>query len=162
MRRVIQPCPLPDDALLQHYARTGAYTDCFGTDVPGPIPHARYVEAFYTTPLFKLERVILALAVRRPSTDAQARALAEGRLDRFAAWDVEQRAENQLLMCDLFGNTRSWLMVAPTVGGTRLYFGSAVVPKAMGRGSFTGMLAFHKLYSRALLASARFRLRPRR
>jgi hypothetical protein len=155
---LIRPLPLPDAALLRRYAGTGAYTDCFATDVPHVIPHARYVEAFYTTPLFKLERVILKLAVRRPSSDAQARQLAAGTLERFAAWDVEQRADNQLLMCDMFGNTRSWLMVAPIDGGTRLYFGSAVVPKATGHKSFKGLVAFHKLYSRALLASARSRV----
>ena len=151
----------PDEALLARYsAQDGCYTDCFAVDVPGVVSFEAYVAAFYTTWLFKLERAILKLAVKRPSTDAQAVELAAGRRDSFAAWDVEARAEDQLLMCDLAGRTRSWLMVAPADGGTRLYFGSAVVPvtgkdgkPTLGFG-FSALLGFHKLYSKALLWSA--------
>jgi len=46
----------------------------------------------------------------------------------------------------------------PAAGGTRLYFGSAVVPKARRRPTFAGLLWFHQAYSKALLASARRRL----
>ena len=158
MSSAVRPCPLPDQALLREYVDQGAYTDCFATDVPGAITHRQYVAAFYTTPLFKLERAILRLAVSRPSTDAQAAALAAGTLDRFAAWDVEKRAQNQLLLCDLYGSTRSWLMTEGLGDGTRRYFGSAVVKKARGRPAFRALLGFHQLYSRALLLSARGRL----
>ena len=70
-------------------------------------------------------------------------------------------------MCDFLGRTRSWLMVEAVDGGkaTRLYFGSVVVPKPNGAArksslgaSYTLMLGFHKLYSRALLRAARSRL----
>lgn len=74
-------------------------------------------------------------------------------------------------MCDFQGRTRSWLMVAPAEGGsagsTRLYFGSAVVPARAPRAgtetpdlgwTFRLLLGFHKLYSRALLFSAKSRL----
>jgi len=164
----VRPHPLPDHALLHAYTRNGSYTDCFATDVTAPVSHAQYVEAFYTTWVFKLERWILRWAVARPSTDEQARCLAAGALDKFAAWSVEQRANNQLLMCDYLGRTRSWLMTAPLPrGGTRLYFGSAVVPvrdkrtgePTLGR-SYSLLLGFHKLYSRVLLGAAARRLRP--
>jgi len=153
--------PLPDDALLNVYTRDGGYTDCHVTEVPGTVSHAQYVEAFYTTWVFKLERWILKWAVARPSTDDQARQLAAATLERFAAWSVEKRAENQILMCDFLGRTRSWLMVAPHGAGTRLYFGSAVVPVrdkhtgefTLGR-SYSLLLGFHKLYSRVLLHTA--------
>ena len=66
------------------------------------------------------------------------------------------------------GRTRSWLMAVPQGDGgpvTRLYFGSAVVPvrdRKSGRMrlglTFTALLGFHKLYSRALLSAARERL----
>lgn len=156
------PAPLPDDALLQRYRR-GGYADCYCIDLPAAVSHQAFVSAFYTTPLFKLERALLKLALKRPSTDAEARGLAAGGLDAFAAWTVEARAPDQLLMCDVAGRTRSWLMVAPLPDrpGSRLYFGSAVVPrvdKASGRArmgaGFHALLGFHKLYSRALLASA--------
>ena len=129
----------------------------------------QFVTAFYTTPLFKLERVILKWAVSKPSTDVDAQQLASGAVDTFAAWRVEKRSENQLLMCDLHGRTRSWLMVAPlkTDRGpaTRLYFGSAVVPvKSVPTATptlelgFRALLGFHKMYSKALLSAARSRL----
>ncbi len=155
---------LPGHALSARYAREG-YADCYVTEVARSVSHARFVEAFYTTWLFKLERLVLRVLVKMPSTDAEAAELARGQRAAFAAWTVEDRAENQLLMCDFQRKTRSWLMVAPADGNaTRLYFGSVVVPMtgAPGRrrmsAGFRLLLGFHKLYSRALLHAARARL----
>lgn len=168
----IEKCSLPDNALLVNYFRNGHYTDCYKTDISRVVSHADYVVAFYTTYLFKLERLILKLAVSKPSTDAQARKLAAGEIDTFAAWYVESRSDNQILLCDFRGRTRSWLMVSPlpvdSGAGTRLYFGSAVVrhynqksrTKSPGFG-FNTLLGFHKLYSEALLYSAKSRLDSR-
>lgn len=159
----IKVTDLPANALLRIYAeKDGCYTDCYSTDVAAGISLADYVSTFYTTWLFRLERVVLRFAVSRPSTDVQARQVAEGTTDRFAAWTVEARNENQLLVCDMADRTRSWFMVEAAEGSTRLYFGSAVVPvsniktgeKKLGFG-FSALLGFHKLYSRALLAAAR-------
>lgn len=172
IRLLITTCELPPASLLRSYREAGAYTDCYAIDIDHRISQSDYIEAFYTTWVFKLERLLLAWFVSRPSTDAQAKALALADLDSFAAWDVEGRTANQLLMCDLNGRTRSWLMSAtPADGhadGTRLYFGSAVVPtedprsgkKAMGW-IFRGLLRFHKLYSRVLLRAAASRLRSK-
>ncbi len=167
--------PLPDHALLGRYAQGAAYTDCYVAEVPASVSHAEYVEAFYTSAVFKLERLLLAWFVSKPSSDAQARQLAAGERDSFAAWGVEDRSVDQLLMSDFSGRTRSWLMVAPVLGGaaaTRLYFGSAVVPivdRETGRARmglpFRALLGFHKIYSRVLLRAACARLerfRPRR
>ena len=165
----LQACALPEQALLQKYALGGAYTDCFTTDITGSVSQAQYIEAFYTGALFKIERLLLSWVVRKPSTDAQAKQLAAGELGTFAAWRVEERNSNQLLMCDLSGRTRSWLMAVPSGTGssavTRLYFGSAVVPvldKSSGKAKlgfmFKALLGFHKVYSRALLSAARSRL----
>jgi hypothetical protein len=168
----VRPCALPDGALLSAYRHGAAFTDCYAADVPGRVAHARYVEAFYTTAVFKVERGLLALLASRPATDADATRLAEGRSDAFSAWTVEGRAPDQLLLRDLTGRTRSWLMVAPVAGGagaTRLYFGSAVVPaRRAGSGeatlgaAFHALLGFHRLYSRVLLDAARSRLVRRR
>ena len=164
----IDSCALPDHALMRRYAANAAYTDCYTTLIRGSVSHADFVTAFYTTRLFKLERLILRWAVSKPSTDTEARQLATSERDTFAAWTVEDRSENQLLMCDLYGRTRSWLMSAPEEGGTRLYFGSAVLtkrrsassPPVMGR-RFSALLGFHRLYSRLLLDAARRRLLAR-
>jgi hypothetical protein len=164
----IRPCELPPDALLARYSGAGGYADCFTTEIPGTVSHAEYVEAFYTGRVFKLERLLLKVFLSKPCTDAQVRELAAGRLDHFSAWSVEGRATDQILLRALDGRTRSWLMVAPVDGssvGTRLYFGSAVIPvadKKTGKRRmgflFTALLGFHKLYSRVLLASACARL----
>lgn len=165
----IQSCPLPADALLNLYSDSGAYADCYVTDVTRTVSHAEYVEAFYTTAVFKLERLILKWFVARPSTDDEVRQLAAGNRNTFAAWTVEARAADQLLLGDFSGRTKSWLMVATLPGaessGTQLYFGSAVVPaRKSGRGRaglglvFTALLGFHKLYSRILLWSAAARI----
>jgi hypothetical protein len=155
----IRVCALPEHALLAKYAQNGAYTDCYATEVARPVSQAEYVEAFYTGAVFKLERLLLAWFVSRPSTDAQAKELACGALSDFAAWRVEGRSTDQLLMCDLSGRTRSWFMVAPVQTGgstsTRLYFGSAVVRLDL---LFNALLGFHKLYSRVLLHAAHSRL----
>ncbi|MCX7357806.1 MAG: hypothetical protein NT015_06665 [Alphaproteobacteria bacterium] len=91
--------------------------------------------------------------------------MARGETEKFAAWTVEARAADQLLVCDYLSRTRSWLMVEPIEGGgTRLYFGTAVVPVGIGSGRarlgfpFNALLPFHKLYARALLGAARGRV----
>ena len=96
-------------------------------------------------------------------------ALAEGHHDQFAAWQVEDRREFQILLCDYRGRTRSWLMVRPSGAGaashTKIFFGSAIIPTdtmqsgspSLGSG-FKRLLGFHKLYSRILLAATRRRL----
>lgn len=168
----VHACPLPGSALLTRHARDGAFTDCYATELPAAVTQAQYVAAFYTSPVFKLERFILKWALSRPATDAQALQLAQGSTDAFSAWTVEARADDQLLLCDMTGRTRSWLMVEPLPaaqgGGTRLYFGSAVLPvrdrrtgqRTMGL-AFRALLGFHKLYSVVLLAAARSRLAAR-
>lgn len=139
--------------------------------MPGTVTQAAFVEAFYTTGLFKLERSILSLLARRPSTDDDVKRLAEGSAATFAAWRVEDRTGDQLLLGDFTGRTKSWFMTGPgaaTPAGptTRLYFGSAVVPKvdkASGKRTmgfvFTALLGFHRLYSQLLLRAAVARLK---
>jgi hypothetical protein len=103
--------------------------------------------------------------VRKASTDRDAALLASGAANTFAAWTVEARATDELLLCDFLGNTRSWLKVVPGEARTQLYFGSAVVARvdqatgerALGT-SFRMLLGFHRAYSRALLGCAYRRL----
>ncbi len=166
----IEKSDLPPDALLQTYAAIeGCYTDCFTADIEGAVSLTEFVTAFYTTRLFKLERFILNHVFSKPSTDHQVSELVDGKTDKFAAWRVETRAENQLLMRDNWGKTCSWFMVAPqeneNKNATRLYFGTAVIPvrstkndKPSIGSTHQAMLGFHKLYSVALLSAARSRL----
>ena len=161
----VEPCGIPAAALLRRYQDGDGYADCFVTEVEGEVSQAEFIEAFYTTPLFKVERAILKWFASRPSTDLDAKALAGGRASTFAAWRVEDRSADQLLLADFTGRTRSWLMAAPAGGRTRLHFGSAVTPVTNARtgrrgmgASFRALLGFHKLYSRLLLRSAHARI----
>lgn len=157
--------PLPANALLRRYEKAH-YTDCFSVVMPGSITHEQFVRAFYTTWLFKFERIILKWFAKKPSSDEDVDRLASGSAQKFAAWTVEDRSNDQVLLCDFRGTTRSWLMVEPAADGTRLYFGSAVIRSIVKEGgalkmgrSFQFLLGLHKLYSKALLGAARKRLR---
>jgi hypothetical protein len=165
------PCALPVDALLGIHARDGAFTDCYTVELAWTVTQAEYVEAFYTSAVFKIERWLIARLLSRPSTDVDARQLAAGTSSTFAAWSVEQRSPAQLLVAA--GRTRSWLMTVATQRGgqpaTRLYFGSAVLPRRnAGSGAsrmgwpFRALLGFHRVYSRVLLAAACRKLAARR
>ena len=163
----IEKCPVPANALLAKYLVNGAYTDCYMTEISGQVHFPEFIFSFYTTRLFKIERLILKLTVSKPSTDVQVRQLADSEINKFAAWHVEDRSENEILMCDFQGRTRSWFKVIHiSQACTQLYFGSAISsnqnPKtgklSLGFG-YKALLGFHQIYSRLLLYSARSRLR---
>lgn len=155
---------LPNDTLSALYQKQGAFVDCYYIDIAIDISLAEYIQAFYTTSIFKLERSLLSLATLKCTRDDKAVELSLGRSDNYSIWTVEGRESNQIMLRDFTGNTRSWLMVEKSSGSeisTRLYFGSVVVPKDKaknGQASF-GVLfhlfgKFHQVYSRALLKAA--------
>ena len=161
-------CEVPLNSFLRQYKDGPGYADCYVTHVPGVTTQQAFIEAFYTSPLFKIERTLLQYLASKPATDADAKALAGGGATRFSAWRVEAQSTTELLLADFTGRTRSWLMAVPgPVGndlpGTLLYFGSAVVPLA-GHGAqsmgwvFHALLGFHRLYSRLLLRAAGHRI----
>ena len=166
----VQPREIPLNSLLSPYKDGLGYSDCYVIKVPGTVTQAAYIEAFYTSPLFKIERALLQYLASKPATDADAKALAGGAATKFSAWRVEAQSSSELLLADFTGRTRSWLMAAPVGSGnvppgTLLYFGSAVVPLS-GQGAqsmgwlFHALLGFHRLYSRLLLGAASQRVRP--
>jgi hypothetical protein len=162
----VRLCKLPSESLLRECRAQGAYLDCYYLDIERHVSLSEFVVAFYTSGPFRVERTILKLALGKPSTDQEAGQLGRGEVDTFAIWKVEKRTSNQILLKELTGRTKSWLMVlcsestsAPLL--TRLFFGSAVIPKELAGSNSKGMGAafhslfwFHKLYSQVLLASA--------
>lgn len=160
--RVIATAP-PAGSLLAAYAARGEYTDCFRVSGPGAVSLPRFLEAFYGSPLFRLERWLLARFARAPSSGADLLDLAEGRADRFAVWRVEARRPDEIVLAA--GVTRSWLSVSPDAAdpGRRvtLHFGSAIVlhrSRPPGR-VWRALLGMHLWYSRALLGAAARQLR---
>jgi hypothetical protein len=160
---------VPDDALLKTYPggahpeRWRQLGDCFAISVDRVISLAEFVFAFYTSPEFRFERVILALLAGAPSTDTEARSLAEGSASSFAIWRLGERTATQLLVCDRYERTRSWFRVVPLNDGkTLLQFGSAVASRGgprtatIARGfCFRLLLKFHVMYSQILLQAAK-------
>lgn len=167
----IEKCTVLPNSLLAPYKGEG-YADSYRTELPGLISLEDFVFSFYTSALFKLERFTLSWLVLKPSNDMQAKELARGNTNKFSAWTVESRKENELLMCDMLGRTRSWLMVKhfdnKENSRTQLYFGTGITPaiKAKpGRSSiglfFIALLPFHKIYSILLLYFAKMKLTQR-
>jgi hypothetical protein len=160
---------VPADALLKTHPggprpeRWRESGDCFAVSVDRVIPLAAFVFAFYTSRVFRIERLILGLLAGAPSTDAEARRLADGSGTSFAIWRVGERTATQLLMCDRYERTRSWFRVVPLKDGkTLLQFGSAVASNggprvaARARGTLFRLLSkFHVVYSQVLLNAAR-------
>jgi len=164
----IEKCTVMPNSLLASYAENG-YADSYCTELPGHISMEDYVFSFYTTALFKLERFILTWTVLKSSTDLQAKELINGKTDKFAAWTIEARKDNELLMCDMLKQTRSWFMVNHTgtsdAPRTQLYFGTGIALTTRGKIVKTSiglffilMLPFHKLYSVFLLLFAKLSL----
>ena len=170
----VQACEVPPNSLLCAYKDGTGFADCYVAEVPGTVTQQAFIEAFYTSPLFKVERTILQYLASRPATDEDAKQLAVGKATRFSAWRVEIQSPSELLLADFTGRTRSWLMAAPAAEPnqpprTRLYFGSAVVPRARAGDQkpsigwlFHALLGFHRIYSRLLLLSASRGLSPLR
>jgi hypothetical protein len=167
MELKIKKRPVPDSALHKHYQDAGGYADCFVARLTAPATLAALIKAFYTCPIFKIERMILRVLLGKKSSDEQAHALANGTLAHFCAWDVEARTETQILMRDYQGMTLSWFMVEPSDPKT-IYFGTAIVAAKGARPDapkipllFSSILWFHKAYSRALLWSTQRMLEKR-
>ena len=159
----VQPHEVPSGSFLHKYSGSSGFADCYVIEVEGMITQAAFIEAFYTSALFKVERTLLKYLASRPATDDDAKQLAAGKASTFSAWSVESQTATELLLADFSGRTRSWLMVRPSsqhapATRTLLYFGSAVVPLNQ-KGStqarmgwlFHALLGFHRLYSRLLL-----------
>jgi len=160
----VTPQDIPPSSLLAALQAQGAFADAYALEHPAPVDLAQWVAAFYSSRLFKLERGLIGLLLRRPASDAQARELGLGQRHAFSAWQVRERRRHELLLADLSGRTQSWLQVeALPGGGTRLWFGSAVWPRPGTQqfgGLFHALLGFHRLYSRALLRSGARRVGP--
>lgn len=159
---IARACDVPRDGFLQAYVGQGAtYTDCFEVMSPHAVSLPDLIEAFYTTWLFRGERAVLSLVLRRRIPHSEVQALARGH-DSFAVWQVEARDTVQILLKDRSGHTRSYLAISGKEGGvTRLIFGSAVVA---GDGTPLGplvrlLMPLHRLYAKALIRLAERKLR---
>eukprot|EP00123_Amoebidium_parasiticum_P021633 comp70918_c0_seq1/m.48123 comp70918_c0_seq1/g.48123 ORF comp70918_c0_seq1/g.48123 comp70918_c0_seq1/m.48123 type:complete len:227 (-) comp70918_c0_seq1:452-1132(-) len=184
---VIQLARAPTRSLLQRrVAKYGIYGDAFavrasvggrlGTAAPEEVLKL-YMDSFFTSPVFKLERFILRLARQgRPVTDSDIRSYEYEKGDAVQVFTVVETTHTEALFCwdeKLHGYT--WFAVQragqqPALteevgvsegsGEVVLLFGSAL--KGGGADEVNGAmslfwrtaLAFHVAYSRLLLAAA--------
>lgn len=156
MTHPVAAVELPRGTMLDRYRLPGGHVDCYVLEVPQPVSLAQFITAFYSSTAFGPERWLLGVLLGKRATDRDIAELAAGQTTRFSAWSVEARSADQILLCDYQGRTRSWLMVVPVPGGTRLHFGSAVVPaqRQGERRLFRALLWFHRWYSVQLLSGA--------
>lgn len=165
----ISECALPDRSVLhpshERYSSEYHYTDSFMYESTENISFESFIHSFYVSKVFKLERFLLRLFLRKSITDGMAEELAKGERDNYAAWNEEYRNDNQLLMADITGSTKSWFMVEKHSNGCKLYFGTVVMSKKDKAGQpkspmplFSWTVPAHKFYSKALLWSAKKQL----
>ena len=161
MAHIVQTQPPKGSLIDERAVALGYYADAFCVDVVGEISINQFVEAFYTTPLFKAERLILRVFAGAGTTDAQAASVAAGTSQKFAVWTQEAHTANEMLMDA--GSTKSWFCTEPIEAGTRLWFGSVVMPRDPQKGpemgfGFRALLGAHVFYSHLLLKAAARRL----
>ena len=164
MFKSIKETDFPSGALLLDHDENmqPAMADCFSLTLNKNVTIASFLAAFYTSKIFKIERKILAFALQKPSTDEQAIALSKSQRDTFAIWTQAYRDNEQIVLSDFKGSTKSWLMVKQiTSSETQIFFGTAVMPTVKKDGSlgepsklFVILGSFHRLYSKLLLWSA--------
>lgn len=159
MMMSIQMGEIPDQGLLGRYNLVKhAYTDCFKTEVDQSVSFEKYARAFFSSPVFKLERIIIALTTGKKTTERSVDELISGQSDDFAVWQVEDRTDNQLLLKVGDGQIRTWLMSEQKDDSTMMYFGSAILPLNENGDKgflFHALFGFHKLYARILLWMAK-------
>ncbi len=162
--------PVPQGSLLAGFgpppgtlagSTTEPYRDCFMRREAGVVTLEQLIERFYCSWAFRPERIALGLIGRGASSE-NARALARGEVESFAAWNVVERHESEILLQDFSGATASWLAVRPgsdggtapssssgAVGQTELLFGSWV--GEADKPLVKALMGFHRAYSRVLL-----------
>lgn len=154
----VHASPLPDSAALKQFAAVpGVHIDCYRADVSKDISLSDYAIAFFDSPVFRLERRLIALVGGKASRRADVEAFALGKSDTLSEWQVVERDADQILLAVGDGPIRTWIMRESPQDGTALYFGSAILPMhgaskiALG---FRLLMGFHRLYARVLLFAA--------
>lgn len=146
---MVRRARVPASSLIARYvADPASHVDAYVAS--GDATLEQFVRAFFSTPIFRLERRLLRLAGKR-SSDQQVDDLASGAGSVMAAWVIEDRSETELLLTVAGSPIRTWLAVGPG----ELWFGSAIVADG-GKIPFLAkaLMPFHHVYSRSLLRAA--------
>ncbi len=88
----VTPISVPPGSLLAEFGAPDAYRDCFAREVAEVVKLPQLIERFYCSAAFRPERVLLGL-IKRGASSEDARRLARGEIDEFAAWKVVSRKD---------------------------------------------------------------------
>ncbi|ETW00708.1 hypothetical protein H310_07265 [Aphanomyces invadans] len=158
--RNIAPTPLSSVQATNLFARflstPDQHVDVYQTTLSKPVSVELAAKAFFQSPVFQAERVILRLAGAGSTTDAEIDAMAFKEGEHVATFRVLETKENEVLFCwdesDAV-NGHSWLAV--TDSGHTLLFGSTI----RNRSAFIRWVTpLHLVYAQIVLASARYQL----
>ena len=148
---------------MQQYTEIeGCSADAFKDNVKFPVSLEEFIQAFFGSNAFQMERTLLKIIGKPYVSPADIKALAASQQTQFAIWQVEAQSDHEIMLKVGNGPIRSWLMVLPEQNGkTSLYFGSAVLPQDKTKNGtpqigflFRALIGFHNFYSRLLLNSA--------
>lgn len=143
---------IPEDSLLAKFGAQTAYRDCLVKTVQGEVTLQDHIAGFYSSHAFRPERLLLGLIGKGASREDLDK-LARAETESFAAWNVVERNDRELLMQDYTGATASWLAVRSSGRGqTDLLFGSWVGKP--DRPLVKALMPFHRFYARLLLSAA--------
>ncbi len=100
----IYAIPVPDGSLLAEFGpppgvQSEPYRDCFMRRESGAVSLEQLIERFYCSWAFRPERIALGLIGRGASSE-DARKLARGEVESFAAWTVIERRHANVLVAE--------------------------------------------------------------
>ncbi len=158
----VEKTAIPLDSFMSAYKQIdGCSADAFRGYLEFPVTLEALITAFFGSPIFTLERLLLKSIGQANTSRSDITGLAAGTQEKFAAWKVEDRNESEVILKVGSSPIRSWLMARPDGDGkTAIYFGSAVLPQTTNRNSkpqvgssFRFFMGVHNFYSCLLLKS---------
>jgi hypothetical protein len=176
-RSVTKSSPPPDSLLTKRVKESTLLVeaDCYSLEIDGKVSLEEFVEAFFTSQVFQVERMVLPVA----STDEQARQFARGTTADFATWRAVGRTEGEFLTIWGDGSPETteipksgtqgatWFRVEPAgtadAPRTRISLGSSIVGTPNPLTSFVMGIAtpLHGVYSQTLVQCAADNLQSR-
>ncbi|KAF0682555.1 Aste57867_25353 [Aphanomyces stellatus] len=156
--RHVRPTPLltldPSALISRFVSVPHQHVDVFEVSLDQPTSVTDVARAFFQSPVFQVERMVLNLAGAYVTTDAAIDSLPFAVGDSVVMFKVVDTTPNELLFkySDKV-NGHSWLAVSDD--GRRLRFGSTIQNASLAVRLFTPI---HLIYAQVVLASAKYEL----
>ncbi|RHY02570.1 hypothetical protein DYB26_002293 [Aphanomyces astaci] len=132
------------------------HVDVYQVTLSKPTSVEHFAKAFFQSPVFQVERVMLSLAGAAKTTDAEIDAMTFASGDHVATFRVIESKQDEILFC--WDDTEAWnghSWVAVKDNGHTLLFGSTLRNR---RAFIRRVTPLHLMYAQIVLASAKFQL----